>query len=549
MTSHAGHQRQGHDHGDKPHGPRGSVAPAVVKDPVCGMEVDPEAGGPSVETEGHAVHFCSEHCRQRYQADPDAYPRGRPRGQGVLESIEAATDASVDAEYTCPMHPEIRQIGPGVCPICGMALEPVTVAAEDGPSAELVDMQRRFWVAVALTIPVLVLEMGAELVDGLDDAVPDRVSAWLQLLVATPVVLWAGWPFFTRAWTSVRTLKLNMFTLIALGTGVAWLFSVVATVAPDVFPESFRMDGSVAIYCEPAAVITTLVLLGQVLELRAREQTSGAIRALLDLTPKTARRVDERGQEEEVQLADVQPGERLRVRPGEQIPVDGEVVEGRSSVDEAMVTGESMPVGKNVGDTVIGGTLNQSGSLLMRADAVGRDTMLARIVQMVADAQRSRAPIQRLADRVSAWFVPTVIGIAGLAFVVWANAGPDPKIPHALVIAVSVLIIACPCALGLATPMSIMVGVGRGARLGVLIKNAEALELMEKVDTVVVDKTGTLTEGKPSVTQIVPVAGYESEALLRLAAGVERASEHPLAQAVVAAAEREGVVIPTVTEF
>ena len=452
-------------------------------------------------------------------------------------ATQDAVPAAADVEYTCPMHPEIRQIGPGTCPICGMALEPVTVSAGEGPSAELVDMTRRFWAAVVLTIPVLLLEMGASLVGAIDDAVPDQVSNWLQLAFATPVVLWAGWPFFTRAWTSVRTMKLNMFTLIAMGTGVAWLFSVIATVAPDLFPESFQtMDGTVAVYFEAAAVITTLVLLGQVLELRAREQTSGAIKALLDLTPKTAHRLDDSGQEHDVQLAAVQLGDRLRVRPGEQIPVDGEVVEGRSAVDEAMVTGESMPVTKKPGDTVIGGTLNQSGAMVMRANAVGRDTMLARIVQMVSDAQRSRAPIQRLADQVSAWFVPAVIGIAALAFAVWATVGPDPKLAHALVVAVSVLIIACPCALGLATPMSIMVGVGRGAGLGVLIKNAEALERMEKVDTVVVDKTGTLTEGKPSVTAIAPTGDHPEQDLLRLAAAVEQASEHPLARAVVEAA-------------
>jgi Cu+-exporting ATPase len=451
------------------------------------------------------------------------------------------------------MHPEIRQAGPGTCPICGMALEPVTVSRDEGPSAELLDMTRRFWAAVALSIPVVVLEMGAELVDAVDDVVPDAYSNWLQLAFATPVVLWAGWPFFTRAWTSVRTRKLNMFTLIAMGTGVAWLFSVVATAAPGLFPESFQgMDGTVSVYFEAAAVITTLVLLGQVLELRAREQTSGAIRALLDLTPQTAHRLDGSDQERDVPLAEVQLGDRLRVRPGEQVPVDGEVVAGRSSVDEAMVTGESMPVGKDVGDTVIGGTLNQSGVLVMRADAVGHDTMLARIVQMVSDAQRSRAPIQRLADQVSAWFVPAVIAIAVVAFAVWASVGPDPRFAHALVVAVSVLIIACPCALGLATPMSIMVGVGRGARLGVLIKNAEALERMERVDTVVADKTGTLTEGKPAVTAVVPVGVHAETDLLRLAGAVEQASEHPLARAVVdAARERtgDGATLPDVVDF
>jgi Cu+-exporting ATPase len=508
---------------------------AVTTDPVCGMPVDP--GGPEAEHDGQTYHFCSERCRNQFSADPDAFTGPHMHGQRPGVATDAAAPAPVEVvEYTCPMHQEIRRPGPGACPICGMALEPVTVAAETGPSAELVDMTRRFWTAVVLTIPVVVLEMGSELVPEIDEAVPDRLSTWLQLAFATPVVVWAGWPFFTRAWTSVRTLKLNMFTLIAMGTGVAWLFSVIATVAPGLFPDSFRMEGTVAVYFEAAAVITTLVLLGQVLELRAREQTSGAIRALLDLTPKTAYRLDEAGQETEVSLADVQLGDRLRVRPGEQVPVDGVVEEGRSTVAEAMVTGESMPVGKDPGDNVIGGTLNQSGAMVMRAEAVGRDTMLARIVQMVADAQRSRAPIQRLADQVSAWFVPAVIGVAILAFAVWALLGPEPKLAHALVVAVSVLIIACPCALGLATPMSIMVGVGRGARLGVLIKSAEALERMEKVDTVVVDKTGTLTEGKPSVTTVQPVAGGSADELLRMAAAVEAASEHPLGRAVVDAA-------------
>jgi heavy metal translocating P-type ATPase len=537
----------------------------TASDPVCGMAVDPTAGGPHVRFDGETYYFCSERCRHRFVAEPAAAVRSlrhdhgtgdgvdhRPRPMGSSAAAGPHSDA-VTVEYTCPMHPEIRQLGPGSCPICGMALEPVTVAADEGPSAELVDMTRRFWAAVGLSVPVLVLEMGANLVGAIDDAVPDTLSNWLQLALATPVVLWAGWPFFGRGWTSVRTRKLNMFTLIAMGTGVAWLFSVVATVAPGLFPDSVRtMEGTVPVYFEAAAVITTLVLLGQVLELRAREQTSGAIRALLDLTPKTAHRVDEAGTEVDVDLADVRLGDALRVRPGEQVPVDGTLVEGRSTVDESMVTGESMPVGKSPEDTVIGGTFNQSGSLLMRAGAVGRDTMLARIVQMVADAQRSRAPIQRLADKVSAWFVPTVIGVAAVAFVVWAAVGPEPRLAHALIVAVSVLIIACPCALGLATPMSIMVGVGRGARLGVLIKNAEALERMEKVDTVVVDKTGTLTEGKPSVTVVHPVGGTAEDELLRLAAAVEQASEHPLARAVVAAAMGDGASgsrLPEVADF
>ena len=447
------------------------------------------------------------------------------------------------------MHPEIRRPGPGSCPICGMALEPVTVRADSGPSPELADMTRRFWVGVALSIPVLVLGMGRDLVPALEDLVPARASTWIQLVLATPVVLWGGWPFFERGWTSVRTLKLNMFTLIAMGTGVAWLFSVVATVAPGIFPEAFRMDGVVDVYFEAAAVITTLVLLGQVLELRAREQTSGAIRALLDLTPDTAHRINADGTEDEVTLDRVEVGDRLRVRPGEKTPVDGTVEEGRSSLDESLVTGESMPVTKAVGDTVIGGTMNQTGSLVVRAEKVGRDTMLARIVQMVAEAQRSRAPIQRVADRVAAWFVPAVIAVAVVAFGVWATVGPDPRLAHALIVAVSVLIIACPCALGLATPMSIMVGVGRGAGLGVLIKNAEALERLERVDTLVVDKTGTLTEGRPSVTHVATVAVLGEDELLRLAAAVERASEHPLARAVVTAAGDAGLTVPDVADF
>jgi heavy metal translocating P-type ATPase len=451
-------------------------------------------------------------------------------------------------EHTCPMHPEVRQPGPGSCPICGMALEPVAVTADTGPSPELVDMTRRFWVAVALSTPVLLLGMGTELVDVVADAVPGRVSAWLQLVFATPVVLWAGWPFFARGWTSVRTLRLNMFTLIAMGTGVAWLFSVVATIAPGVFPASFRtMDDTVPVYFEAAAVITALVLLGQVLELRARERTSGAIRALLDLTPKTAHLLGADGAESDVDLDQVRAGDRLRVRPGEQVPVDGVVVEGRASVDESMVTGESMPVTKASGDSVVGGTIAAGGSLVVEARAVGHDTVLARIVQMVTEAQRSQAPIQRLADKVSAWFVPAVIGVAVLAFAVWAAVGPDPALAHALVVAVSVLIIACPCALGLATPMSIMVGVGRGARAGVLVKNAAALERLEKVDTLAVDKTGTLTEGRPAVTEVVPAEGFAEAELLRLAGAAEQPSEHPLARAIVNAAT-DGP-LPAVDDF
>ncbi len=543
---------------------------SLVQDPVCGMDVDPATSEHRHELDGHTYHFCSAGCRATFAAHPAEYVGGTGSHVGAEHDHAAAghhhpghpapahpdapagrpTPSAGDAvEWTCPMHPEIRRPGPGSCPICGMALEPVTVTADSGPNPELADMTRRFVVAVVLSIPVLVLSMGRDLVPALEDAIPTSAANWAQLVLATPVVLWAGWPFFQRGWTSVRTMRLNMFTLIAMGTGVAWLFSVVATVAPGLFPEAFRMDGAVAVYFEAASVITTLVLLGQVLELRARESTSGAIRALLDLTPKSAHRLQADGTEHEVTLDLVQVGDLLRVRPGESVPVDGTVHEGRSTVDESMVTGESMPVTKTSGDRVIGGTVNQTGSLVMGAESVGRDTMLARIVQMVAEAQRSRAPIQRTADRVSAVFVPAVIGAAVVAFVVWATVGPEPRLAHALVVAVSVLIIACPCALGLATPVSIMVGVGRGASLGVLIKNAEALELMEKVDTLVVDKTGTLTQGRPSVTHIAAAGGFDDDEVLRLAAAVERASEHPLGLAVVRAATDAGLPVPQVTDF
>jgi len=447
------------------------------------------------------------------------------------------------------MHPEIIRDAPGNCPICGMTLEPMTPAAVPTVNPELRDMTRRFWVGVALALPVLALEMGGE-VFGLRRALGAPLSNWLQLLLATPVVLWCGWPFFVRGVQSLVTRHLNMFTLIAMGTGVAWVYSIVATVVPDIFPPAFRNSGSaVSVYFEAAAVITVLVLLGQVLELRARETTGGAIRALLDLAPKHARRVRPGGEDEDIPLDAVQLGDILRVRPGEKVPVDGEVTEGHAAVDESMVTGESMPVTKEPGSRVIGGTMNQTGSFLMRADKIGRDTMLARIVQMVADAQRSRAPIQRLADQVSGWFVPAVIAIALLTFVVWSLFGPEPRMAFGLVAAVSVLIIACPCALGLATPMSIMVGVGRGAQLGVLIKNAEALERMEKIDTLVVDKTGTLTEGKPKVVAVVPTAGMDPNEMLRAAASLEQASEHPLANAIVSEAKARGLALAKPDEF
>ena len=447
------------------------------------------------------------------------------------------------------MHPQIRQDHPGACHICGMALEPEVATEATGPSAELVDMTRRFWVALALSVPVFALEMGGHVVD-LHRIVPEGLSNWVQLALATPVALWAGWPFFERGWASLKSRNLNMFTLIAMGVGVAWAYSVVATVAPSLFPAAFRGDhGAVAVYFEAAAVITTLVLLGQVLELRAREQTGGAIRALLDLTPKTARLVRADSGDDEVALDAVNIGDMLRVRPGEKVPVDGQIVEGRSAVDESMLTGESMPVGKSAGDKVIGGTLNQSGAFVKRADKIGRDTVLAQIVQMVAQAKRSRAPIQRLADQVSGWFVPLVIAVAALAFAAWAIWGPEPRLAYGLLAAVSVLIIACPCALGLATPMSIMVGIGRGAQAGVLIKNAEALERLEKIDVLVVDKTGTLTVGKPTVVALKPAPGVSEETLLKLTASLERGSEHPLAAAILRAAADRHLVLAKVEDF
>ncbi|MBI2717275.1 MAG: heavy metal translocating P-type ATPase [Rhizobiales bacterium] len=539
----------GHDHAGHDHARPGTLAasPATGSaqfaiDPVCGMSVDPRTATLKAEHGGHTYYFCSAGCRTKFIADPAKYLDP--------ELVKAAADAQPkDAIYTCPMHPEIRQVGPGSCPICGMALEPVMATAETGPNPELIDMTRRFWIGLVVTLPVLALEMGGHLT-GLMMLLGRQTSNWIQLALATPVVLWAGWPFFVRGWQSLVTRNLNMFTLIAMGTGVAWVYSTVATIVPQIFPAIFRqVDGAVAVYFEAASVITVLVLLGQVLELRAREQTSGAIRALLDLAPKTARRLTDDGDDEEVAIDRIVVGDRLRVRPGEKVPVDGTLTEGHVSIDESMVTGESLPVSKEPGAKVIGGTLNASGSFIMQAEKVGRDTMLARIVQMVADAQRSRAPIQRLADRVSGWFVPLVILIAVAAFAVWSIWGPEPRYTYGLVAAVAVLIIACPCALGLATPMSIMVGVGRGAQAGVLIKNAEALERFEKVDTLVVDKTGTLTEGKPAVTAVVPTEGFDETELLRLAASVEQASEHPLAAAIVAAAKSRGIPLAKVMGF
>jgi Cu+-exporting ATPase len=505
------------------------------------MQVDPHETTHRHAYQGRTYYFCSAGCQARFAAEPAKF-LGSETGKSVPTPVPEGTI------YTCPMHPEIRQPGPGNCPICGMALEPVLAAAEAGPSPELVDMTWRFWIGLVLSIPVVALEMGGHLTN-LHMLLGQTLANWIQFVIATPVVLWAGWPFFVRGWRSIVSRNLNMFTLIAMGTGVAWVYSVVATVAPDIFPMTFRSsEGAVAVYFEAAAVITVLVLLGQVLELRAREQTSGAIRALLDLAPKTARRLTD-GSEEEISLDLVAVGDRLRVRPGEKVPVDGVLIDGRSSLDESMVTGESMPVTKEAGAKLIGGTLNQTGGFIMRAEKVGRDTMLAQIVQMVAAAQRSRAPIQRLADQVSGWFVPAVIAVALIAFAAWVIYGPEPRFAYGLVAAVTVLIIACPCALGLATPMSIMVGVGRGAIAGVLIKNAEALERMERVDTLVVDKTGTLTEGKPKVVAVVPAQGFDETQVLHLAASVERASEHPLARAIVETASERGIVLADVTDF
>jgi P-type Cu+ transporter len=472
----------------------------------------------------------------------------RPHG---ATSVTSPAPINAGIIYTCPMHPQIRQVGPGNCPICGMTLVPLIPKADVGENRELADMSRRFWIGLVLTLPVFVLEMGGHIPAlGLDNFVPPRISNWVQFALSTPVVLWAGWPFFERAWASVVHRSLNMFSLIALGTGAAYLYSLFAVFAPGMFPVGFREMGStVSVYFEAAAVITVLVLLGQVLELRAREQTGGAIRALLKLAPKTARRVKLGGDDEVVALELVQVGDRLRVRPGDAVPVDGEALEGKSAVDESMVTGESMPSAKQPGDKLIGGTVNGTGALVMRADKVGADTMLARIVTMVAEAQHSRAPIQRMADTVSGYFVSAVLGVALVAFVVWAIWGPAPALSYALIAAVSVLIIACPCALGLATPMSIGVGVGKGAGAGVLIKSAEALERMEKVNTLVVDKTGTLTEGKPKVTAIVPAVGLSEAEILTLAASLERSSEHPLAAAIITAARDRNASIQEPTDF
>ncbi len=567
-----------------------AAAPPTAKDPVCGMSVNPATAKYKVEHGGQTIYFCSPSCQQKFQADPEKYlrpaapsrapavqvasakvaattaiptanahvytcpmdPEVRQPGPGACPKCgmdlepELVAPPPVKIEYTCPMHPEIVRDQPGTCPICGMDLEPRTITAAPEESVELRKMKRRFWVSVTLTVPLLALAMTGMAVHALGG----RMLNWVELALATPVVLWAGWPFFQRGWASVVNRSANMFTLIAMGIGVAYLYSVVATVAPGIFPPSFLgAEGEAHVYFEAAAAITALVLLGQVMELRARSQTSSAIRALLDLSPKMARRLRPDGSEEDVTLDQVHPGDRLRIRPGEKVPVDGTVLEGTSSVDESMITGESIPVEKERGSRVVGATVNGTGSLVMRAERVGSETLLAQIVRLVSQAQRSRAPIQRIADRVSAWFVPAVIAAAVLTFIGWAIFGPQPRFAYAIVNAVAVLIIACPCALGLATPMAIMVGTGRGARAGVLIKNAEALEILQKVDTLVVDKTGTLTEGKPRVMSVLPMADLEQAELLRLAASLERGSEHPLASALVRAAEERKLALPQSQEF
>jgi Cu+-exporting ATPase len=512
-----------------------------VLDPVCGMTISPTDAVGTLSHAGQTYHFCSDSCLQRFRENPAEFVGETPRG--------SSAEADPAAEYTCPMHPEIRQIGPGSCPICGMALEPVNVTLEEQPNEELEDMTRRFWWSLGLTVPILGFMVAEFLPGDLLHRLPAGWRNWIELALATPVVLWGGWPFFQRGWASVRTLHLNMFTLIALGVGAAYGYSVVATLMPGIFPQSFYMGHEVAVYFEPAAAIVVLVLLGQVLELRARAGTSAAIRNLLGLAPKTARKVNDNGNEEDIPVEHVHIGDRLRVRPGERVPVDGVVDDGATTVDESMVTGEPIPVEKTGGDKVTGGTVNGTGTFVMRAERIGADTLLAQIVRMVSEAQRSRAPIQRLADTVSGWFVPIVIAVAVATFIVWGFYGPEPRFAHALVNAVAVLIIACPCALGLATPMSIMVGTGRGAEIGILLRNAEALEVLEKVTTIVVDKTGTLTEGKPKLTTVEPLPGFDESVILRLTASLENVSEHPLAAAIVEGAKERAVALSQVNGF
>lgn len=540
-------------------------AEAKVVDPVCGMTISPKNAADSVTHQEKTFYFCSKGCAQKFQKEPDAYTGPKEKESDACQHENKCCHAKQEAAqnlkqgtpdpqaiYTCPMHPEVEQQGPGSCPKCGMALEPKTVTGGDSEQddGELKDMFRRFWIAVALTVPVFVLAMGPMVGLTFDAWLGRGVGKWIELLLATPVVLWCGWPFFVRGYQSIVSWNLNMFTLIAIGVGAAWVFSVIATIAPGIFPASFQSEhGQVGVYFEAAAVVVTLVLLGQVLELRARKQTGGAIRGLLDLAAKTARRMDDQGNEEEVSLEDVQIGDKLRVRPGAKVPVDGEVVDGRSSVDESMITGEPMAVQKVAGDSVTGATVNQTGNFIMEAKRVGSETMLARIVQMVADAQRSRAPIQRIADLVASYFVPAVLVIAVVTFIVWSLWGPAPAMAYAIVNAVAVLIIACPCALGLATPMSIMVGIGRGAQAGVLIKDAASLEVMEKIDTLVVDKTGTLTQGKPKLVTVEPTHETQERDLLRLAASLERGSEHPLAEAIVRGAQEREATLTDAKNF
>ncbi len=522
----------------------------TVKDPVCGMDIAPASAGGQIDHQGQTYYFCSQKCQGTFRSDPNRFTAAVPATAAPAAAIKQAT-RSEGAEYTCPMHPEVVRNQPGSCPICGMALELRSISADEGENAELRDMRRRFWTSLALTIPVFVAAMG-DLIPGqpLAQLAAPRTWTWIELILATPVILWGGWPFFVRGWQSIVNRSLNMFTLIGLGVGVAYGYSLVAALFPEIFPPSFRdASGEVAIYFEAAAVIVTLVLLGQVLELRARSQTGAAIKALLGLAPKTARMLRDDGTEVDVPLDQVQVGYRLRVRPGEKVPVDGVVLEGASSVDESMITGEPIPVEKGKGDLVTGATVNGTGALVMEAKRVGADTVLSQIVHMVSEAQRSRAPIQKLADSVAGYFVPTVVGIAVLTFAVWALVGPSPRMAHALINAVAVLIIACPCALGLATPMSIMVATGKGATAGVLFKNAEAIEFMRKVDTLVVDKTGTLTEGKPKLVSVQPAPGFDEVRLLRLAASLERASEHPLAAAIVAGTEARGIALSTAEDF
>ena len=518
-----------------------SPPPGFALDPVCGMPLDTSAAKYKHSHAGRRWYFCSQHCLDKFAAEPERYAKaaGKPASPPVASAI-----------YTCPMHPEIRQARPGNCPKCGMALEPVAPSADGQPNPELLDMARRFWIGLALTVPVFGLAM-AEHLPGLHVALPNpKFSGWIQFILSVPAVLWAAWPFFVRGWNSLASRSLNMYTLIALGIGVAFAYSAVALLAPGLFPPAFRdSHGEVGLYFEAAAVIAVLVLLGEVLQLRARQSTSGAIRALLKVAPQTAIRIGSDGSDRGVPLDQVQRGDRLRVRPGEKVPVDGVVLEGRSSVDESLVTGEPMPVEKHPREKVAGGTINGTGSFVMRAERVGAETLLAQIVRMVAEAQRTRAPIQNLADVVSSYFVPAVVAVATAAFIVWSSYGPPPSMAFAIVSAVSVLIIACPCALGLATPMSIMVGTGRGAQGGVLIRNAEALERMEKIDTLVVDKTGTLTEGKPKLTSIVAIEGVAESRLLQIAASLERGSEHPLAAAILRGAEDRGVELASVSDF